>query len=427
MITNRNLEGLSRGWFTGQKTGRLAARVPTRHRERAQRARRWSLLGIELLGFALLATGRAQGQGGGTYATVTVTNVAPFARQEVISIPWSGIQAAAGRVDTSLFSVRERTSGKLLMHQWESLGTGAVQNLLVRVQVPAAARVDLLLVKKKHQPFPALTYGRYVPERKEDFAWENDRIAFRMYGKALETTRENALGIDVWVKRTDSLVIDQWYKKGDYHTDHGQGLDYYGVGNTLGAGNIALYIQDSIWHSRNYTRYEVLDNGPLRSTFRLFYPEQDIRGVKLDVYKTISLDAGSQLNRISVSYNYSGDEVLPFAIGVVKRDGAGVQLLDEQNGILGYWEPAHPKFGTTGVGVINPQTPATIQFDEHQWLFTGIREREVVYYAGACWDRAGKITSAEDWFNYLKKYKKALEQKLQVSILKNNKNNIIQK
>jgi hypothetical protein len=30
-----------------------------------------------------------------------------------------------------------------------------------------------------------------------------------MYGKALEGTPENAKGIDVWVKRIDSLVITQ--------------------------------------------------------------------------------------------------------------------------------------------------------------------------------------------------------------------------
>ena len=29
-------------------------------------------------------------------------------------------------------------------------------------------------------------YGRHVPERKDDFAWENEYAAFRMYGPALK-------------------------------------------------------------------------------------------------------------------------------------------------------------------------------------------------------------------------------------------------
>jgi len=54
--------------------------------------------------------------------------------------------------------------------------------------------------------------GRQVPERYDDFAWENDRIAFHMYGKALEKEGDVSSGIDVWSKRTGQLVIDQWYK-----------------------------------------------------------------------------------------------------------------------------------------------------------------------------------------------------------------------
>ena len=33
----------------------------------------------------------------------------------------------------------------------------------------------------------------YVPERKDDFAWENDKIAFRAYGKALRKTKGQCL------------------------------------------------------------------------------------------------------------------------------------------------------------------------------------------------------------------------------------------
>lgn len=69
-------------------------------------------------------------------------------------------------------------------------------------------------------------YGRYVPERKGDFAWENDKITFRMYGKVLESTpKEMAYGIDVWVKKTDRMVLNERYKRGHYHDDLGDGMD----------------------------------------------------------------------------------------------------------------------------------------------------------------------------------------------------------
>ena len=41
---------------------------------------------------------------------------------------------------------------------------------------------------------------RFVPERKDDFAWENDLIAFRAYGPALRYFPEDS-GFDAWPKR----------------------------------------------------------------------------------------------------------------------------------------------------------------------------------------------------------------------------------
>src|SRR5688572_5067336 len=47
-------------------------------------------------------------------------------------------------------------------------------------------------------------YGRFNRERFDDYIWENDRIAHRTYGKALETWAAEALTsstIDIWSKR----------------------------------------------------------------------------------------------------------------------------------------------------------------------------------------------------------------------------------
>ena len=53
-------------------------------------------------------------------------------------------------------------------------------------------------------------YARLVPERKDDLAWENDKVAFRVYGPALRSGPEDS-GIDVWCKRVARPVIDKWY------------------------------------------------------------------------------------------------------------------------------------------------------------------------------------------------------------------------
>ena len=73
---------------------------------------------------------------------------------------------------------------------------------------------------------PARAFARFVPKADDDVAWENDRIAFRVYGPSLAKKQKTGSGIDVWVKSTRSLVIDRWYKADDYRRDHGEGLDF---------------------------------------------------------------------------------------------------------------------------------------------------------------------------------------------------------
>jgi len=146
-----------------------------------------------------------------------------------------------------------------------------------------------------------------------------------------------AYGIDVWVKRTDKLVLNERYKQvGDYHTDMGDGLDYYNVGHSLGAGAIAPYIQDSIWFPRNYRDWKVLDNGPLRSTFQLFFDEWTAGGTKMKMVKTISISAGSQMTKNEVSLEPTGKDSVPVVVGIIKRKDPGELLLDEKGGTLAY-------------------------------------------------------------------------------------------
>ncbi|MCJ8295019.1 MAG: DUF4861 domain-containing protein, partial [Colwellia sp.] len=42
-------------------------------------------------------------------------------------------------------------------------------------------------------------YAKFVPEREDDFAWENDLVAFRMYGPASKSIG-TVIGVDCWIK-----------------------------------------------------------------------------------------------------------------------------------------------------------------------------------------------------------------------------------
>lgn len=354
-----------------------------------------------------------------TKAAINVQNNTALDRKEaVVALKWETILSYYPQIDTTNFVVINTVTKKQLPFQLEHRGLKTIQNLLVQVDVKAKSTLQLSIQKGKPLAFETKTYGRYVPERLDDFAWENDRIAFRAYGKALKGTKDNAYGLDVWIKRTDKMVINERYKLGEYHVDHGNGLDYYKVGFTLGAGDMAPFVNETVCYSANYHRWKILDDGPLRFSFQLEYDTWDAGGIKVKATKTIILDAGSQLNRIENVYTYEGNKPLPVVVGIAKRPETGVLSLNEQQGIMGYWEPAHGEDGITGVGTILTSPVSYMTVGNEQLLAkTETKNNEpIVYYAGAAWNKAGKITNAIQWFDYLNTFAQELKNPLIVTI-----------
>ncbi len=351
---------------------------------------------------------------------VTISNPSSIERKgELIAVDWKSIQAVYPSIDTVNFKVINKTTKKELAWQLEKKGGDAIVNLLVQVDVPANGKSVLQLQKGKSAPVTVKTYGRYVPERKDDFAWENDKIAFRMYGKELEKTpKEMAYGMDVWVKSTDRMVINERYKRGKYHEDLGDGMDYYHVGFTLGAGNIAPMIKDSIYYDGTYARYKVLENGPLRTCFQLEYNEWNAAGMKVRATKTITLDAGTHFNKVEVAYAGDTLAALPLVVGIIKRKEQGAMLLDELNGSMAYWEPLHGADGITGVGSFLLEPALGIKVTATQLLMqtSTPKAKPIVYYTGAAWNKAGVFTDAQGWFSHVQLAKTKIMQPLQVGI-----------
>jgi hypothetical protein len=354
-----------------------------------------------------------------TKTNISIQNNSALDRKEtVVSIKWETIVSQFPQIDTTGFVVINAATKKQVPFQLEHRGHKNIQNLLVQVDVKAKSTLSLFIQKGKPEVFVTKTYGRFVPERKDDFAWENDKIAFRTYGKTIEKTKEDAYGFDVWVKRTNKMVINERYKKMDYHVDHGDGMDYYHVGFSLGAGNMAPYVNDTIWYSGNYRQYKIVDNGPLRTTFQLSFDNWTVGNLKVKATKTISLDAGSQLNRVENVYSFEGDKPLPVVVGIIKRPETGIISLNEQQGIMAYWEPTHTEYGTTGVGSILTTPVSNIAVGNTQMLAkTTVKNNEpIVYYTGAAWDKAGKIQNSKQWINYLNDFNQQIKEPLIITI-----------
>jgi unsaturated rhamnogalacturonyl hydrolase len=347
-----------------------------------------------------------------------ISNAGPYDRtQEITQIPIALINEKNKHPDTKKIRITDLLTGKEIAYQWEYRGNPTPVSLLVQIDAAPGSKICLGMREGDPMIFVQKTYCRFVPERKDDFAWENDKIAHRMYGKAIEGSSEDASGVDVWVKRTTRLIINERYRRGEYHIDHGDGMDYYHVGHSLGAGNVMPFVRDSIWYSKNFHAYKILDNGPLRSTFQLIYDAWDVNGRQVRAVKTISTDAGSQLDKFEADYEYADTAELPLVIGIVKREQPGEELLDEKNDFMAYWEPRMGDDGITGVASILLQPAQKMRMDDHHLLaLTGTKNKSIVYYTGACWNKAGEITSADQWFSYVRNFYGRLQEPLQVNV-----------
>ena len=263
-------------------------------------------------------------------------------------------------------------------------------------------------------------FGRFVRERFDDFAWENDRIAHRTYGKGLETWAGEPLTsstIDIWSKRTPRMVINDWYLSDHYHLDTGEGADFYSAGKSRGCGGNGLWAADQLWTSKNFVNSRVLANGPIRVMFELDYEAFDVNGVKVTETKRITLDAGSQLDRFQSFYKPEKPGALVSGIGIKKFAGDQKEF-DAARGALTVWQNMEKNVGKQGVAVI--VNPKSVEKDaegklDHLILAKCDADNSITYWAGFAWDKAGRITSAEAWKKYVEEFAQGLAAGIEVN------------
>jgi len=273
--------------------------------------------------------------------------------------------------------------------------------------------------KREYSKEDFRAYGRFVRERFDDFAWENDRIAHRTYGKALITWKGEPLtssAIDIWSKRTTKLVINDWYMVDDYHADHGEGVDAYSAGPTRGCGGSGVWSNGQLYIPTNFVDSRVLTNGPIRVMFELVYEPFDVNGVKVSQVLRVSLDAGSQLDRFQVtSQTAAGNEALALAVGLKKAKEAEKEF-NQARGWLTTWEPVEKKLGMQGLAVVvDPSSVDKLAEDKLNYLVV-LKPGAATYWAGFAWDRAGQITSAESWKAYIDQFAERLRSPIAVTV-----------
>jgi hypothetical protein len=383
---------------------------------------------IAILVMATAAGLSAQAPAPAGSSQVTVKNPIDLARaSETIVLAAEAIKKALPVDDIRKIYVRDDASGADVLAQAVDVDdNGSFDELLFQTDIGAGQTKTFTLTAGARRVYTRdqfKAYGRFNRERRDDFAWENDVVAHRMYGAALETWAQEPLTsstMDVWIKRTRRLIINDWYMVDDYHRDLGEGADLYSAGKSRGCGGNAPWDNGKLWPSANFRNTRLLAQGPIRVMFELMYVNWDVNGRQVRETKRITLDAGQNLSRIESDYASDGAKPAQQAAGIKKQPGA-LARADKAAGILRTWEPAGKSDAAGHFGCAVVMAPSAVVDTPDvpgDYLLVGAVPvaGPAVYYAGAGWDKGGNMADAAAWDLYLDQFARRLAAPLLVTV-----------
>jgi len=363
--------------------------------------------------------------------TVTVTHTLDQARpSETITIPWTEVNRALPGALLQRIAVKDAT-GKVLPYQVTNVAPQAKDpknegiaygELIFQHDFAPGEKKATFTVEKIDTVapvFPSKVSARYIQERLDDFAWENDKVAHRTYGPALaapaaEGSGKEVLvtsGMDIWFKRVPYPIVDRWYNKGHdhYHDDEGEGMDMYNVGKSRGAGGAGIWDGKTLYTGVNYAGWKVIANGPIRAIFELSYDAWDAGGAKVSEVKRFTVDAGHYFDQIDSTFNFTGPQQLTAAIGLNKtpadkgQDAKVQPITQPADRALLQWVEQKSN-GAFGTAIIVPTAgEKDYAEDKLNALITAkiVSGQPLRYYVGAGWTRAGDFAKREDWTKYV--------------------------
>lgn len=362
--------------------------------------------------------------------TVCFCNPTPMQRQEVVELDGPTIFRRLKIAIGDSVIIKDGANQQV---DWQYTYDG---KLLVYVSTRPHGKTMLTISKGTPAPMRRWVYGALFPRRKDDLAWENDRCAYRLYGPALQRSGEHSYGIDVWTKRSPILDLDHRYAMHlsgktsvtSFHLDHGNGLDCYGVGESLGCGAPALFDNGRLVMPWCFERCQILENGPLRFTAQLAYPAVSVGADQRVIeHRLVSLDRGSNFCKMTVWYDgLTSSHYL--AAGVVLRDCTKKHLIQNRH-YTAYADPTDSpeKYGfTIFTSVVFPQRSRPLHqmvkyaknssLAGHGLQIVRIQGRQpTTYYFGAAWSEYD-VRGLGEWTLRIEQFLKMLQHPLTIKI-----------
>jgi hypothetical protein len=183
----------------------------------------------------------------------------------------------------------------------------------------------------------------YYPFQMDGPAWENDKVGFRIY-----LDGRNAK--DIFAKRIAEISLENvgldtlGNPVDNYHVLADWGRDVLQVGNSLGAGGLALLENDSLYRLGiirgaakdvvDSTVFRLINNGPVRGIFKLSYYGWKVKDKKYNLEEVISIHPGEYCYHSSVQFvNNKTTNIV--VVGMVNIDNdKALQVIEPDNELV---------------------------------------------------------------------------------------------
>ena len=359
--------------------------------------------------------------------TVDVVNpLGSYRSAETVTLDWAKLGLKADKV--RVFDVR---NSAVLPHQlMDADGDGTPDELIFKTYLLARQSRAFWVFESDAvpaAPTSAVCFSRYAPERMDDYLWENDRTAARIYGPVImkPAPAGQALvssGVDIWNKSVRYPIIDKFLARKNYHHDDGEGMDNYKVGPGRGCGGLGVFNAGTCYVSQNWVSQRHLASGPVRTVFEVTYaPWTCGDSVQIAETRRMSLDAGSHFTRFESRFTITGAATLTAGPGLdisAENLHHGILAASQEQGWLANYEPEQPKMGSIATAIVLPQG-GTLMADSSENIYLLAKltaDKPFVWYAGAGWSGAGDFVKAEYWNTHVAAFAAALRVPLKVTV-----------
>jgi hypothetical protein len=382
--------------------------------------------------------------------SVIIANPTAFTRnKEIISIKKTDL----GNIKDSLYPSVKMQNQFLVTQTIDTNNDGFWDELLVEVSLSANAKGTLQInwLLKKEMSFPKRTNVQLslrsdtdVPspeindaKRNRGFVqnianpfyqmegpgFENDKVAFRAFF-------DSRNGKDIYGKIVEEPILEKVGVGASWHNLQSWGMDILKVGNSLGAGALAVKENNKIYRlgDADSTTFQVLYEGPLQAAFKLGFTNWDVANAKQNGSETLTITKGNfyYQNEVSLALNKFQNLVTGFA-NFIDAKVLYKKYNTHFSSISTYGKQADGSDSNLGMAIVfstknyleNKMADQTTSIPNTSYVALKPRNKTAIYFF-AGWEKSdNRFTTQQGFENYVELAAKSLSNPIKIKTIKN--------